>query len=157
MAIRSTTRPYIKRFRKYVQMLEAKIAIITIGLFPYSINSSTPPPYYHAAFIPCTPNDFPKTPKKGCDLIKWARQDSDLRPSDYESGGAYSIASTPLYHPHIWRCICTLPYQIWGLAFIGAFRDWFLLQPYCKSFSSGFMISSIFSAAASWEWAITCP
>ena len=52
------------RFRKYVQILEAKIAIITIGLFPYSINSSTPPPYYHAAFIPCTPNDFPKAPKQ---------------------------------------------------------------------------------------------
>ena len=42
-------------------------------------------------------------------------------------------------------------------AFFGAFSDQKRLQPYCKSFVSGFTISSIFSAAASWEWAITCP
>ena len=88
---------------------------------------------------------------KGMQSHRWARMESNHRPSDYEPLGEPSIASTQFYHPHIWWFRCGLPYQIWGVASFMAFFGQNPLRPYCETIVSGFTICSIFSAAASWE------
>ena len=82
-------------------------------------------------------------------ILKWARQDSDLRPSDYESGGSFSIASTLVQYPYIWGFFTALPHQIWGMAVFMGSEGQNPLQYYCKSFVSGVTIPSMFSAASS--------